>query len=180
MVDAAIVSDGKPYRGPGAAAGTVAHLPLGEPDTPCPCGRSGCFETEVAERTVTARAGQPSIADVVAAARSGDLPARDALLRRARTVGRAAALLFDVVNPDVLVVTEPGVSHLPECLAALRTEVATRSRIQVDAPHRVLASSFTSTDVLAVAAGAVQLAAIYADPHALSDRLSPRTGVSNA
>lgn len=180
VVDAAIVSGGRLYRGPGAAAGTVAHLPLGEPDTPCSCGRSGCFETEVAERTVTVRAARKSIVDVVAAAGSGDPNAREILLRRARTAGRAAALLFDVINPDVLVVTEPGIIHLPECLATLRTEVAARSRARVDATHRVLASSFTSTDLLGVAAGAVQLNALYTDPHALSDRLSPRTGVSNA
>jgi predicted NBD/HSP70 family sugar kinase len=179
VVDAAIVSAGRLHRGPGAAAGTVAHLPLGEPDIPCSCGRSGCFETEVAERTVTVRAARMSIADVIAAARSGDPTAREVLLRRARTVGRAAALLFDVINPDVLVVTEPGVIHLPECLDVLRAEVSARSQAGVDATHRVLPSSFTSSDVLGVAAGAVQLDGVYTDPHGLSDRLSPHTGVSN-
>ncbi len=179
VVDAAIVSGGRVTRGPGSAAGTVAHLPLGDPDTPCACGRSGCLEADVADWTVTARAGRPSITDVLAATEAGDPASRDVLLRRVRTVGQAAALLFDVINPEVLVVTEPAVARIPECLTALRAEVAARSRVRVAPMHRVVPSSFTDTDVLGVAAGAVQLDVLYADPHALADRLSPHGG-SNA
>ncbi|WP_051165907.1 ROK family transcriptional regulator [Amycolatopsis orientalis] len=174
VVDAAFVSGGLLHRGPGSAAGTVAHLPLGDPRTPCACGRSGCLETTVTDWAVTAAAGADmSIVDLVAAAVSGDGAARTALLSRAQTVGRAAALLFDLVNPELLIVTEAGIAHLPECLAALRAEITAHSRGRVDAERRVLPSSFAAADVLAVAAGAVQLDALYTDPHALSDRLAP-------
>ncbi|MET9258981.1 ROK family transcriptional regulator [Amycolatopsis sp. NPDC004079] len=166
VVDAAIVSGGRLYRGPGSAAGTVAHLPLGAPGTRCACGRSGCFEADAAEWAVTARAGRVSIADVVEAAGSGDPVALDVLLGRARTIGRAAALLFDVVNPEVLVVAEPGIADLPACRDAVRAEVSARSRGRVDAASRVLPTSFPGQDLLGVAAGAVQLDALYTDPHA--------------
>ncbi|MFD2467611.1 ROK family transcriptional regulator [Amycolatopsis silviterrae] len=172
VVDAAIVSGGRLYRGPGSAAGTVAHLPLGAPGTRCACGRSGCFEADAAEWAVTARAGRQSIVDVVGAAGAGDPVALDVLLGRARTIGRAAALLFDVVNPEVLVVAEPGIAELPACLAAVRAEVAARSRGRVEAAKRVLPASFPGRDLLGVAAGAVQLDALYADPHALAGRLA--------
>ncbi|GAA1024847.1 MULTISPECIES: ROK family protein [Amycolatopsis] len=166
VVDAAIVSGGRLYRGPGSAAGTVAHLPLGSPGTRCACGRSGCFEADAAEWAVTARAGRASIAEAVEAAGAGDPVALDVLLGRARTIGRAAALLFDVVNPEVLVVAEPGIADLPACRAAVRAEVSARSRGRVDAASRVLPTSFPGRDLLGVAAGAVQLDALYTDPHA--------------
>ena len=128
----------------------------------------------MADWAVTAAFGPDmSIVDLAAAAVSGNAAARDALLARARTVGRAAALLFDLVNPELLVVTEAGIAHLPDCLAALRAEIRTHSRARVDAERRVLPSSFAATDVLAIAAGAVQLDALYSDPHALADRLAP-------
>ncbi|MER6876432.1 sugar kinase, partial [Amycolatopsis sp. NPDC000673] len=78
----------------------------------------------------------------------------------------AAALLFDVVNPEVLVVAEPGIADLPACRAAVRAEVSARSRGRVDAASRVLPTSFPGRDLLGVAAGAVQLDALYTDPHA--------------
>jgi predicted NBD/HSP70 family sugar kinase len=69
-----------------------------------------------------------SIMDVVAAAEFGAQAARDALLRRAVAIGRAVALLFDVINPEVPVMTEPGVRHLPECLMLVGHAAAKCSR----------------------------------------------------
>ncbi|GAB3897056.1 hypothetical protein GCM10029964_079340 [Kibdelosporangium lantanae] len=71
-------------------------------------------------------------------------------------------MLFDFVNPDVLVVTELGVNRLPECVEALRAEVLAASRV-CPAADTVLPSSF-GEDVLGVAAGAIELADLYADP----------------
>jgi hypothetical protein len=86
------------------------------------------------------------------------------MVERARMMGRVTAVLFDLVNPEVLVVTELGVINFPECLSALRSEVAERSNACADPARSVLASSFDPDSVLGVAAGAVQLDAIYADP----------------
>jgi hypothetical protein len=78
-------------------------------------------------------------------------------------VGRAAALLLDMFDPGVLVVVEPGAGRLPECLAALRAEVADRSWVCDDPVAAVVPSSFTGS-VLAVAGASVALGALYADP----------------
>jgi predicted NBD/HSP70 family sugar kinase len=83
--------------------------------------------------------------------------------RRARLVGRVAALLLDMFDPEVLVVVEPGAGRLAECLAELRAEVAERSWVCDDPERVVVASSFTGS-VLPVAGGAVALGALYADP----------------
>jgi hypothetical protein len=82
---------------------------------------------------------------------------------RARLVGRAAAILIDMVNPDVLVVAEAGAIRLPGCLDVIRAEVAERSRTCRDPGRVVVATSF-GRDVLPVSAGAVMLDAAYGDP----------------
>ncbi|GHH27558.1 ROK family transcriptional regulator [Lentzea cavernae] len=166
VVDAAIVTAGATHRGPRSAAGDVAHLALGDPAIRCECGKRGCLEATAcdlawARRAVTAGViERPYIFDLVDAAVAGSAPALAFLVERARVVGRAAAVLFDFLDPEVLVVTELGTNRLPECAAALRDEVTAMSRASGDV---VLASSF-GEDVLAVAAGAVQLDALYADP----------------
>ncbi|MEU7474613.1 ROK family protein [Lentzea sp. NPDC042327] len=166
VVDAAIVTAGTTHRGPRSAAGDVAHLALGDPGVRCGCGKRGCLEATVSDRAWAERAHlagvvrRPSIFDLVDDAVAGSPAARADLVERARVVGRAAAVLFDFLDPEVLVVTEIGTNRLPDCAAALREEVAAMSRASADA---VLASSF-GEDVLAVAAGAVQLDALYADP----------------
>jgi predicted NBD/HSP70 family sugar kinase len=165
VVDAAIVTSGEAHRGPRSAAGYVAHLALGDPDVHCPCGRRGCLEATVSDRAWAARAvmegiiDQPSISELVVAARAGKVTARESLTERARMVGRAAATLFDIVNPDVLVVTDYAAIQLPEYLEAIRVEVG----------RPVRASSFPADSVLGVAAGAALLDEIYADPLSLPD-----------
>ena len=52
---------------------------------------------------------------------------------------------------------------LGDCLDVLREEVAARSRVCDDPEHCVVPTSF-GTDVLPVAAGAVLLDAVYANP----------------
>lgn len=168
VVDAAIVTGGTMHHGTRSAAGEVAHLALGDAAIRCPCGRRGCLEATVSDRAWAWRAyeagviDRPSIVDLGDAAVAGSRAATRLLVERATMVGRAVAVLFDIVNPEVLVVTELGVIRLPECAQALRAEVAATSRV-CTSTDAVLPSSF-GEDVLGVAAGAVQLDAIYADP----------------
>lgn len=75
--------------------------------------------------------------------------------------GRAVRLLTDVLNPESVVVTEVGVIHRPDCLAALRGELdAARAAT-------VTPTSFPDS-VLAVAGGSVALDVLYRDPLSVS------------
>ncbi|MFE9814680.1 ROK family protein [Streptomyces sp. NPDC005773] len=172
VVDAAFATEGAVHRGPRSGAGSVAHLPLGAGGTggaePCSCGRSGCLQSEVSERAMVRRAAARglfagSFPELLEQALAGDARAVALFRRRARLVGRAAALLLDVFDPEVLVVVEPGAGRIPECLADLRAEVAERSWVCDDPERAVVPSSFTGS-VLATAGGAVALGALYADP----------------
>ncbi|MGA5038230.1 ROK family protein [Streptomyces capoamus] len=163
VVDAAFSAHAEVHYGPRSAAGAIAHLPVPGGTEPCACGRSGCLQVELSERTLCRRAraagviGSANPMHVVAAAADGDPVARRLLTDRARATGRAAGLLLDVLNPETVVVTEVGVMHFEDCLEALREAVG---------PERsaaVIPTSFPDS-VLAVAGGSVVLDALFRDP----------------
>jgi predicted NBD/HSP70 family sugar kinase len=169
VIDAAFATGGRIHHGPQSAAGSVAHLPLQGREEPCRCGRRGCLQAVVSSRALGLRAQReaitpgPEFTRLLAAARGGDRRAVALFRERARLLGAAAAVLLDVLNPELLVVSEQGTRHLPECMEILRAEVSARSRACADPGRSVVASSF-GDDSLAVASGTVILDAVYANP----------------
>jgi predicted NBD/HSP70 family sugar kinase len=124
----------------------------------------------VSESALAARAAaagviaEPSFGSLLEEAMAGNTRAVAMFRQRARAVGAAAAVLLDMLNPEVLVVVEAGAMRLPGCLEALREQARRRSaglRLGLDPP--IVATSF-GRDVLHVAAGAVMLCQIYSDP----------------
>jgi predicted NBD/HSP70 family sugar kinase len=173
MIDAAFATGGRIHHGPQSAAGSVAHLPLAGRTERCGCGRRGCLQAVAASYELGARAARagitpgPSFDALIAAARRGDRRAVALFRERARLVGAAAALLLDVLNPELLVVAEQGVMHVPGCMETLRAEVSERARQRpgpgADPGHSIIATSF-GRHALQVAAGTVILDAVYANP----------------
>lgn len=167
VVDAAFATHDEVHHGPRSQSGAIAHLPLAGGTERCDCGRTGCLQAELSERTLCRRAREAGVirtADpmhILAAAADGDPVAVRLLLHRARMVGRAAGLLLDVLNPDTVVVTEMGAVHREDCLAALREEVGP------DRAAAVVPTSFPDS-VLAVAGGSVALDVLYRDPQSAS------------
>ncbi|WP_454344103.1 ROK family protein [Streptomyces canus] len=167
MVDAAFATHGEVHHGPRSQAGAIAHLSVPGGTEPCDCGRTGCLQAELSERTLCRRARRAGIGEggnpmhVVAAAAAGDPVAARLLTERAAAVGRATRLLLDVLNPETVVVTEVGILHREDCLAALREGVGD------DRAACVVPSSFPDS-VLAVAGGSVALDVLYRDPLAAS------------
>ncbi|MEU6509126.1 ROK family transcriptional regulator [Streptomyces sp. NPDC046942] len=163
VVDAAFATHDEVHHGPRSAAGAIAHLPVPGGTEPCPCGRTGCLQAELSERTLCRRARAAGVIDsvnpmhVVAAAAAGDAVSRRLLVERARMTGRAAGLLLDVLNPETVVVTEVGIIHFEDCLAALREAAGIRRAAAV------MPTSFPDS-VLAVAGGSVALDVLYRDP----------------
>lgn len=163
VVDAAFATNDEVHHGPRSQAGTIAHLPVPGGTEPCDCGRTGCLQVELSERTLCRRARAAGVIDgvnpmhVVAAAEAGDAVALRLLVERARMTGRAAWLLLDVLNPETVVVTEVGVVHFEDCLRALREAAGNRRAAAV------LPTSFPDS-VLAVAGGSVALDVLYRDP----------------
>ncbi|AUI57074.1 ROK family transcriptional regulator [Amycolatopsis sp. BJA-103] len=169
VVDAAFATGDTVHHGPRSAAGAVAHLRVDDSEEPCRCGRSGCLEATVSERTVARKAveaqiiEEPNFTDVLHLAATGNSGAIAIFHERARIIGQAAALLFDVLNPEILIVLDQSVRDVEGCLSTIRDEVSQRSWICQDAAKNVVASSFPGTE-LATAGGAVMLNVLYEDP----------------
>ncbi len=173
VVDAALAVAGTVHVGPASPTGDVAHLPVPDSDALCHCGRTGCLAVAASDTTLFEAAAaegiveRPDRAAFLAAVRAGDPRADRLVRRRAEIVGRALALLADVVNPDLLVLTETFALLDPARLDVVRAEFARHSHLRRDAG--LLIAQPHGADVLAVAAGAPALGALYARPvHALA------------
>jgi predicted NBD/HSP70 family sugar kinase len=125
----AILSDGHLLHGVRGIAGEIGHCKVAGTGRPCGCGGVGCLETEVAEPAIlrraaelVGRAGAPG--SLAALARSRDA-ALEALLRGVGVeLGRAAALLVNLVNPEALVVAGGFLAGGPVLLDGLRAGLA--------------------------------------------------------
>ena len=119
-----VVVDGRLLVGANGVAGEWGHIPLPWPtpsETPgpaCWCGQRGCLETWVSgsglARDFLETTGRTlDAATIAAAARTGDAQAAatiDALIDR---LGRALAMVSNLIDPDVFVFGG-GLSNLPE------------------------------------------------------------------
>ena len=128
-VGSGIAIDGRVLPGRNGIAGEWGHGPLpaagnGERPSPaCYCGRAGCVETYVSGPGLAAdharrHGGLHTAEDIVAAARAGDPAAQATLARHLDRLGRAAAQVVNLLDPDVIVVGG-GLSRLPELIAGL-------------------------------------------------------------
>jgi len=123
-VGGGIVVDGRIHVGRQAIAGEWGHNPLPRPrgtEVPgpdCYCGRSGCIETFVSGPGMEAdhlrSTGQScSSPEIVARAQSGCERALVTLDRYAERLGRALAVVVNILDPDVIVLGG-GMSNLPD------------------------------------------------------------------
>lgn len=124
-----LVIGGKLVEGAGGVAAELGHVPLpwARPDE-CPgpdcwCGQKGCLETWISgsgfQRAFTGQTGQAlSAPQIVEAARAGDFAARTALDAYVDRLGRALALVVNIVDPDCFVFGG-GMSNVEELYAPL-------------------------------------------------------------
>jgi predicted NBD/HSP70 family sugar kinase len=82
-------------------AGELGHVVVEPGGALCRCGNRGCLET-VASTTALLPGRSPR--DVLAGAHAGDPECRAAIARAGDAIGRAAAMLLNVLNPQLLVV----------------------------------------------------------------------------
>ncbi len=134
-VGGGLVCGGRPYPGAAGLAGEVGHMILEEGGPPCPCGRRGCLEALVSGPAIARRyaaavggAVRPDGARAVfAAAEAGDARAVAVLDAVARDLGRALALVVNLLNPALVVlgggVMESLHARLPEIREEMRARV---------------------------------------------------------
>jgi len=112
-----IVIDGRLHRGQWGFAGSVGHHSIRTDGRECNCGRRGCLETYVSSKALvreyadlsrdTGRGGTDSAqaTHIAHLASVGDGTARDAYGRLARYLAEGLANLFNIVDPQAIILS---------------------------------------------------------------------------
>ncbi len=103
------ISGGHLLTGLAGYAGEIGHMPVNPEGALCHCGSIGCWETEVGEGALLARAGYPSDAGhagvdaVLREAAEGSALATAALAHVARWLAIGLGGLINILNPQLIV-----------------------------------------------------------------------------
>lgn len=116
------------FRGNNGFAGEFSHIPLFSNGKICSCGKTGCLETEASLAMVAekAQAGlnngkvsmlksipedyEQATETIINAAMRGDQFSIELLSESGYSIGRAAAILIHVLNPEVIILSGRGAS----------------------------------------------------------------------
>lgn len=124
-----VVVDGKIIDGRNGFAGEWGHSPLPwpkpeeYPGPDCWCGRKGCLETWIAGPSFARDAGFPNGQATMEAIAAGDASAAAALDRYVDRLGRALAVVCDLIDPDVIVLGG-GMSNVDVLYERLQAAIA--------------------------------------------------------
>lgn len=133
-VGSGIALDGRVLTGRNRIAGEWGHGPLPaprddeRPGPACYCGRRGCVETWLSGPGLAAdharrHGGSPTAEAVVVEARAGGREAQETLAIHIERLGRAAAQVVNLLDPDVIVIGG-GLSRIPELIDGLPAAIA--------------------------------------------------------
>ncbi|MBU3728337.1 MAG: ROK family protein [Phycisphaerales bacterium] len=131
-VGGGIVVDGRVISGPSRIGGEWGHNPMtGEPDAelrarPCYCGRCGCIEQFLSGPAIEAeyaRTAGRALPLAGIAAQGTDPNARAAIDRMIGRLGRALAVVCNIVDPDAIVLGG-GVSNMADLYTRLPDAIA--------------------------------------------------------
>ncbi|MBW9216332.1 ROK family protein [Mumia sp. zg.B53] len=167
-VGVATVHDGAVPSG-GRRTGSVTHLPTTS-DAPCSCGSRGCLGATVAAIGPAAHAAgivtRPDVELVHAAGLSGDATAHALLMARADHLGRAVAIVRDLLDPNRVVLAGQAFTAYPPAAPVVLDAFRRTTGL---GPVPISLSRF-GAEVQAAAAGAIALGPLYRDPIAALDR----------
>ncbi|MFC7497335.1 MULTISPECIES: ROK family protein [unclassified Nocardioides] len=100
---------GQPLTGASGYAGEVGHMQVDSQGPTCRCGAVGCWEMKVGENVLLQAAGRlagggpAAVAEVIAAARAGEVRAQEAVDDVAAWCGVGIRAIVNLLNPQVVV-----------------------------------------------------------------------------
>jgi predicted NBD/HSP70 family sugar kinase len=108
-IGAGLIVGGRLFRGAGGTAGEIGHTILDETGDICRCGNRGCLETYASGPAIVdllrrSLGEEVSLEAVLARAADGDAGCRRAVADAGRHVGKTAANLCNVFNPERIIV----------------------------------------------------------------------------
>lgn len=138
-ISAGVVTDGRLLRGNRGFSGEIGHIQVLPGGPPCGCGRRGCLQA-LAGIPALVRQALPDFADepvatdlapdvdeVVRRAQAGDPRAVAALAGTGRWLGCGAAVLANLVNPEVVILGGYFAPLAPWLTAAMEAELVRRT-----------------------------------------------------
>jgi glucokinase-like ROK family protein len=107
-IGAGLILNGRLYRGSSGLAGELGHVLVDPDGLVCRCGNRGCLETvastgALVELLRRSHGEHFTLGRMLALARDGDLGSQRVIADAGRAIGLAVATLFNVLNPDLLV-----------------------------------------------------------------------------
>ncbi len=168
-VGGGLVAAGRPVVGAHGFAGEIGHMPVNPDGEPCRCGAVGCWETEVGESALLARAGldpdggRAAVEELLAGADAAEPAVVAALAVEARWLAIGIAGLVNAFDPDVVVLGGLFARILPSIRATLDDELEMR---RYRAARRDVPVVGAELGPRAVTVGAAELAfgALLGDP----------------
>ena len=119
-IGAAFTSQGQIIHGGRGGAGELGHTMITESDVPCSCGLSGCLEALIGDDGLVRQARKAGLLTATqgkdhlnALALSGNEAARSVFYHAALLLGRAAANLVHLLDPDTVTISGEGVDVWP-------------------------------------------------------------------
>ncbi len=133
-VGGGLVCDGRLYAGFAGLAGEVGHMIMQEDGPVCPCGRRGCLQALVSGPAIARRyaeaigGGAPAggARAVFEAADRADAGASAVVEAVARDLGRALAMVVNLLNPEMVVLGGGVMESLHTRLPAIRGAMTAR------------------------------------------------------
>lgn len=114
-VGGGVIADGTLLRGNHGFGGEIGHMPIGDPNQPCGCGRFGCWETSVGLSALLREVANPAdtitdpsvdlevrLHEIRRRAQVGDGRTLRGLEAIGTSLGLGAAILVDLLNPRVI------------------------------------------------------------------------------
>lgn len=161
-----VIIDGRIMSGAGGYGGEVGHMVVNPSGILCRCGATGCWETEIGRDAVVRAAGlggeQVEVADVIAAASSGNRAAQAAVDEVGIWLGIGLTNLVNLFNPEVVVLGGHLRLLLPLVSGAVFRQLhfalpAAREQVRVEVPS-------LSGDSTLLGAAESAFGALLADP----------------
>ena len=163
-VGAGIVAGGRPLLGHRRRAGELGHIVLNPAGPECSCGKRGCVEVYIGDTALLRAANRrTSVAEVVAAAMSGDATALAAVQSAARWLGHVVANVANFVNPE-RVILGGSLGRIFTAAREITTEAIASSAFEPTSTMPELCTPGLGEDSALLGAAELAFAALLADP----------------
>jgi predicted NBD/HSP70 family sugar kinase len=108
-IGAGLILNGRLYRGSDGLAGELGHVLVNPSGIVCRCGNRGCLETvagtgALVEELRRSHGEDFTVEAMLEAAAAGDAGCRRVIHEAGRALGQVVATLFNVLNPELVVV----------------------------------------------------------------------------